>query len=337
MADYVDLLAASVGLAVALLGFLGFLRFRSRRDRLIEIGASFTRLAIGLGSDRPVDRLASAALLPRFFDEGTELGGKGAPYASDTIRLATAVLKNESTGVLQKSLADGLAQAPSLSGVDFQKANLRNCFWGTGTGADARAINISGADFYRADLSSASLRGVEASGAIFKRAQLVGTVFKGANLRECNFDDANLRGARFDGACIVGASFKNAIHVPTNVQAMLDNEGKCNSEMRVAAEASPGPPSGVPVFLSRPSRYGHRGHLAIAQISRGLASAGASLVTLPPDEYGVGAPLDEVKQRISQCGAVIIVGVPQVEVGQAVWRAGTDEEKIVKGASFATP
>lgn len=335
MADYVNLVAAALACVGALIGLGQFFRFRTHKDRLSEIGKSFARLANGLGTGTQIERLSSAALLPKFFDSKSEFGMRGSPYADDAVKLVAAVLKTEPTGVVQKALADGLAEAPSLVGVDFQRANLRNCYWGRREG---RAISAPKADFYRADLSAASLRGADLHKSVFKSAQLVGTVLKEADLRDCNFDSANLRGASFDGALLAGASFVGARHIPRAVAESIGPKGVYTGDVVPASDPA-ADDSDAPrrVFLSRPSHCDQNGMVMAAQIMRGVATAGLELVTFPPDEYGTGAPLDEVKQRIGSCDAVVILGVPQIEASEATLRVGTIAEKTVANAALATP
>ncbi|MCL1890921.1 MAG: pentapeptide repeat-containing protein [Coriobacteriia bacterium] len=331
-----NLLAALLACLGALFGLNQFFRFRSRRDRQREIGETFTSVASGLGSKEQIERLSSAALLPRFFDAKSELGTKHIPYANDAVKLVAAVLKTESTSVVQKALADSLADAPSLAGVDFQRANLRGCYWGRRSGETP--ISAQRADFYRADLSTASLRGACLRKAQFKRAQLVGTVLKDADLRECNFDLANLRGASFDGALLAGASFVGANHIPSSIVDLLDKDGVfAGDSVAPSIQPTNGPLQSGRVFLSRPSQCDKLGLVMVGQICQGITAANMEIVTFPPDEYGIGAPLDEVKQRINKCDAVIILGVPQIEAVQATLRAGTDRERTIDRALLATP
>ncbi len=339
MADYVNLLAALVACLSAFLGLGSFLHFRSKRDRLNDINDAFIRASNNLGSDDPIKRLAAAGVLPRFFDAKSQYGLKGAPYANDAITLMTAVLRVEPTGVVQKTLADGLAQADSLAGRDFQKANLRDCYWGRKKDKkDEKSVDASGADFYRADLTRASLRGAVLQEAQFKNAQLVATVFENADLRKCNFDAANLRGATFDGARLTAASFVNASNIPSAIKMRLNESGSYTGEDPFLALAGTAPVRNTRrVFLSRPSQCDRQSNVLIFALKRALTQAGLELVTLPPGEYGVGAPLDEIKQRISTCDAVIILGVPQIAATQATWHPGTGREFVAPSVLLATP
>lgn len=337
MADYVNLIAAMLAFISALIGLTGYIRFQSRRDRLVEVGDSFRSVAAGLGSDQLITRITSAGLLTRFFDKDSEYSTGELPYATDAIQLAAAVLKTEPTGVVQKLLADDLAKAPTLANTDFQKANLRNCYWGSRS--NDRRVDISGADFFRADMSEASLRRSIAVGAAFKQAHLVKTVFVDADLRESDFSSANLKGATFHGSLLCGASFAGATHIPEAIATKLDQRGQYTSNSPVQRtlilDSSDAPE--VRVFVSRPSQCDRNAQVVFTEVVRGLEAAGAESVTFLSNEYGTSAPLDEIKRRISECAAVVILGVPSLRISHATWREGTPQQRILNGIQLATP
>lgn len=277
--------------------------------------------------------MTSAALLPRFFDSKSEFGAGGAPYAADALKVGAAVLRSEPTGAVQKLLADGLASARVLDGADFQRANLRNGYWGrTVTGT---AVSAVGADFFRADLSAASLRAAHLTDAVFVEAQLVGTSLVDADLRRANFNNANLRAASFTNANLADATFAGARHVSEELLQSLDADGRFTGGHAPARVGTTVPRRTV--FLSSASHHGDRAAVLIAQIRRGLADGGVDLVTFPPDEYGKGAPLDEVTRRIDACSAVIVLGLPQLVAAAATWRVGTDAASSLEQVSWATP
>ena len=95
-----------------------------------------------------------------------------------------------------------------------------------GGGHAAVPIDLSLADLFHADLTSASLRGGVARNAVFYTAQARNAVFEGAHLEGADFRQADLQGARFSGAWIDGARFRGALHIPANVQRLLDPNGE---------------------------------------------------------------------------------------------------------------
>jgi hypothetical protein len=148
--------SAVIGGLVAVLGVLGY---QNRRTRLSAIRTAFNDVVGALSSDDVRRQLAAAVLLRRFFDPGSELGGRDlsgrrrAPYSGEALSVMAAVLRGLPSGDLQKLLADGLAYAPTLAGADLQRTNLQGAYLSSRTEG-----TLERADFYRADLSGGSLK-----------------------------------------------------------------------------------------------------------------------------------------------------------------------------------
>ncbi|MDR1767198.1 MAG: pentapeptide repeat-containing protein [Propionibacteriaceae bacterium] len=337
---YMSLITAVTALVGALAGLGGFFRFKSKLDRKRELSEAFGKVATGLGGKDVVERLTSAALLSRFYDTKAEFNVADESFEKDAVRVCAAVLKDEPTGVVQKALSDGLAQMlkkGGRDGIDLQGANLRNAFWGA---RDGKRVMARNADLYRADASTATFRGADLAGTVFMEAQLVDTTFVDADLRGCNFNLANLRGARFQGARLAGATLAGAQHVPLEVAEGLDARGVYVSEDPVPpprqVEAADGS-SPKRVFVSSPSQRDTSSNLIYFLIASGLSSAGCEAVVFPPEEYGVSAPLDEVRRRISRCDAVVILGLPQSTASGAACGAASVSERAVAPVALPTP
>jgi uncharacterized protein YjbI with pentapeptide repeats len=336
MENYMSLITAVLTLGAALAGFGGFISFKSKRDRQREMAETFSKVAKGLSSQDHIERLTSAALLSRFYGRSPSFVKDGVQFEQDAVRVCVAVLKSEPVGVVQKALADGLAQASSLRGEDFQRTNLRNCYWGR---REDRIVAAPEADFFHADLSMASLKGADLKKAVFYGAQLVGSKLNEADLRGCNFGFANLRGSDFTAAKLQGATFENAQHVPAEVQAGLDGSvfvGETAKPSEAAADLCNAHEKNR-VFISSPSALDSRANFVFSMVSRGLADAGVLSVRFPSEEYGASAPLDEVKRRIADCDAMIVLGFSQITASTAKWRANTPQEKQIDSLSLATP
>jgi hypothetical protein len=249
--------AWTVAIAALLAGALGILRYftyRTRRDRISLVGQAFNSTVEGLSSDADAKKLAAAILLRRFFDRGTEQGAAGTPYEREAVAVIAALLRNTPTGELQKLLADGLAYASTLQAADLQECNLTSAYLGQrpravithgglrllsagwwrargdrsgqpGGSHVAVPIDLTLADLFHADLTNASLRGGVARNAVFYTAEARNAVFEGAHLEGADFRQAELQGARFSGAWIEGARFRRALHIPANVQRLLDPNG----------------------------------------------------------------------------------------------------------------
>jgi hypothetical protein len=165
-------------------------------------------------------------------------------------------------------------------------------------------------------------------------------VLKDANLTGCNFCRANLRGAKFEGATLTKARFSGASNIPQVLCAGLDKDMVYQGQT-VPTDANIGnnatDSDELKIFISRPSCYDGHGKTIAMQVIQGLRAAGAVPVEFARDEYGLGAPLDEIKKRIWDCDAVVIVGVPQIWTSRAIWRKGTNEERDLDRPTMATP
>jgi hypothetical protein len=210
------------GLVTAIVAFLGFLNYRTRRDYVATVGAAFTSTVDALSEERLTKQIAAAVLLRRFFDPHTEQGRKGLAYKSEAINVIAGMLREDHDARLQKALADGLRYAKVLTNVDLQQCNLTNAYLGRKRGDDW-VLDLSDADLYDATLDGASFKQVVATGAVFYGASLKRTVFEDAVLTEADFRGADLAGAKFAGALIERAKFGGATNIPAEVASLLDD------------------------------------------------------------------------------------------------------------------
>jgi hypothetical protein len=266
----------------------------------------------GLGSESEVERVASAALTRRFFDRESEFGAGGLPYAGDALRVVAAVLRSEPAGTTQKLLADGLRWAPSLAYSDFQRANLRDCYWGAGR--TETPVDAHGADFFRADLSTGSLRRAILRKAVFRDAQLLRTVLDEADCKDADFRGADLRGASFKGSLLLGAMFDSARHIPAVISAGLDSNRRYCTADPLPATTAVEDIEEHRVFISAPSHMDRADELVLEQVLIGLTNAGFEIVRVLPPAYGKNAPLSEIAHKIRSCEAVVVYGPPQFRV-----------------------
>src|SRR3954447_16612346 len=211
-------IALVAGIGTAILGLLKYFDYRSKRDRQTMVGQTFNETVSSLASDDEIKRLAAAILLRRFFDRRTERGAAGAPYQHEAIRVIAALLRATERGEFQKLLADGLAHAPTLCGVDLQRCNLAEAYLGERLG---RRVDLSEADLFGADLTNASLKRAVAKKTVFYRATLSGTIFEGADCSGADFREADLAGARFAGTVLDGARFEGVQNPPPEIEARI--------------------------------------------------------------------------------------------------------------------
>ncbi len=320
------------GLAVSLLGYLGY---RTRRDRLATIAEAFDDVLAGCASADPERRLAAAILLRRFFDRSTEVGvttwsprrpwrfERRAPFAQESVDVIAALVRELPTGNLQKLLADGLRYAPSLDGADLQRTNLEDAY--------LAGVSIDGTDFFRASLGAASLSRAHGKGATFKAARLRGTVFRGATLHEANFEAADLTGADFEDADLTRASFVDAdLQDASFTNAKIetaDFTGARNlSESlrdRLGLDGTETEGSRPAVFLSAPSDRAPRDDAVIAAVRRQLDDLGLCVEVFERDRYPATGGTGEVLRVLRGCVGLVGFGFASLEVASGTNRPRT--------------
>jgi hypothetical protein len=211
-----------------------YLNYKSRRDRIAEVGSTFASTVDALSTDNEVKRMAAAVLLRRFFDERSELAvrGVGAPYRKEAVEVIAGMLREPQPARLQKVLADSLRYAVDLQNSDLQNCDLSNGYLGQKEG-DKFSVDISGADLFEATCVRTSFKNVTAVDTVFYRSNLERAVFKMADCRRADFREAELGRADFTGAKIGGAKFAGALNIPAEVAQLLDAQGVAASGSEV--------------------------------------------------------------------------------------------------------
>lgn len=336
MDSWLNVVAAGLAVLGALIGLSQYLNFRSKRERHAEIGRAFADVVAGLGSASTIERLASAALLRRFWDRSSE-HGKDLPYAEDAVKVAAAILKQEPTGPVQKLLADELRTAPTMEGRSYQRANLRDVYWGANPDLGETPVQLKRADFFRADLSLCSLKNAQLQGAQFRGAHLVETTLIGADCTGANFEFANLRGAKFKDAVLSGSRFKGASHVPPAIFERLNNDGIFEADARRPPLADIIPKGEFSIFISAPSVMKAADNVLLEQLVRIVSNAGALPRQFLREDYGQTPPLEEITRRIAASRGVLVFGPTQLKVSEGLMRWGTPEEQQVESIGLPTP
>ena len=321
-------ISAAVGVSGTIVGILQYFNYRTKRDRIADIGTAFESVVESLASDNDVKRLAAAIRLRRFFDPQSEVGAVGAAYSRDALAVIAGILRSQGSGNFQKLLADGLAHAPSLADADLQRTNLQGSYLG--------GTDVQRADFYRADLSEASLKRAHAKGAVFYQSRLIGTVFQNADLRDANFYGADLSRAKFAGAKLGGASFSACRNTPREVAEHLDDNGQYVGP-EVVPSVSAVAPSKIRVFVSRPSTLNSTQLGLWRLVESSLSEAGVDVITVRRTNYPSAGVLGEVRRVMADCDGIVVLGFRQLEVSSGRWRVGTPEERTAEGDSWATP
>ena len=360
--DVVGLVTALGLLGGAVIGIFKYFNYRTHKDRMDAVGTRFSSVVDGIGSKDEVKRRAAAIMLRRFFDPDTEFGLENSvvarikhwfvgllwrirnpgvapkvqvlPYAKEAANVIAAILREEPTSSFQKLLADGLSYARSLRYADLQKTNLQNAYLGA---RGKHKVDLSNADFYRADLSAASFKQALAPGATFYQARLAHTVFKGADLTGANFFEADLQGAQFANATLDGADFRGARNIPAEIAAHLDAQGRWVAQPPDApAAASRDAP--LRVFLSRPALMRAQAMAAVELTKQQLSKIGKiEFIELARSDYPAFGALAEVRRLMSGCAGAVVLGVGELEIGEATWRGGTADERKLQDTSLPSP
>lgn len=319
---------ALAGFLAAVLSILRYLNYRTRRDRIAAVGAALDAVVASLAADNDVQRAAAAIRLRRFFDPRSELGVAGTAYARDALNVIAAVLRDLPAGNLQKLLADGLAYAPSLAGADLQRTNLQNVYLAN--------VDMVEADLFQSDLTGGSIKGADARQVSFYRAQLVRTVLADADLRDAWFFESDLRDARFVGANLTGARFTRCENLPPAVAEQLDSEGRFTGtapfrDVERHSEARPR------FFVSRPFLLSADQIAILRLVTESVRSAGGDVLMVDRIDSSPAGVLTDVRQAMSDCAGVIVLGFRQLEVTEGRSRAGTQSDELVTGVTLATP
>lgn len=327
-----------VPLALVVLAF--FKRSITRENRR-QIGIAFRETVEAISSPNIEVRMASAILLRRFFDEKSEFGVGGAPFAKDTVNVIAAILKTLKTSDFQKTLADSLKFAPNrfLKNGDFQRANLAKAYLGE------VGVAFEDADFYQANLSGASFKGANLKGAKFYEAKLSGTVFTKTCLASSNFAsaicqnvsfrDADLSNANFEGAILRNVDFTGANTSGAKFGNVCGYDIIGCDELRDIQSKQLAQGKGQ-IFISRPGALDVRQQTLVDSVKDLIRNVGYTSIDLPRDEYDKSKVLANLSERMNDCRAVVVFGFRSLYVEKGEYRSNTEDSRVVKDEYFPT-
>ncbi len=277
------------------------------------------------------------------------------------MNLISAVLKVESAGHLQKTIAEGLVYAVSVKNQDLQKTNLHDVHLGKSLGL--RVIDFkwslrfwkyprlslmkevypdfSGSDFYQSDLSKASFSKCDLLGCVFYKANCYKTVFKNsrlmkanfsnANCLEANFDNANLDDAIFDGADLKGASFKHAKNMPESIKLHLNDNFIYEDTSTTSSRPD------LSVFISRPAILNNNSSQELDVLKLCLSEFQIEKIEFERKDYKDYEMLADISNRISRSNGVIIFGTSDIFIEKGSRRKGTLEGSDIQDKNLSTP
>ena len=202
------------GSIIAIRGFIDYKGLKSRDKKNEELQQSFDTIVERLSSESKTSQLSAAILLRRFMSIES-IHSKH--FKIETINVISSLLRSLPTGVLQKSLADGLVYGKNISGVDLQYTNLQNVYFGA---KDFKFL-LQKADLFNSNLSYALIDNVDAQGVILYNAILHRCKIKNSDFSYADFRGADLSGTRFINTILTNANFETAHNIPEEIKKNL--------------------------------------------------------------------------------------------------------------------
>lgn len=289
---------------------------------------SFEELVSQLNSENTSAQLSASILLRRYFKDTPEDDKK--ELRQEAIDVISSLLRVLPTGVLQKTLADGLGFATDLSGCDLQKTNLQDVLLDN----KKQEILMNNTDLFLSDLSFANLEGIKGHGIIFYNAILFY-----ARIRNCDFTNGNFRGADLNGIvfknCILkGADFTNARNRPSFIEENLDENGLFILNGMINAKHDT---KDKTIFFSMPGLLNKEDEVITKNYKEFLEKNGYEVIYYNRDDYPRFGQLNRVKEAINQSTGMIAFGFKQIEISNGKYRPGTNDEKEWKNRWLSTP
>ena len=278
----------------------------------------------------------------RYFDIGKIR--KDAKLRTETINVISAMLRVLPVGILQKTLADGLAYAVDLYGADLQRANLQNAYLGVKDDKGnfikkliqrlfKKRINVQNADFFMADLSYALMENIDGRESVFYNAVLFNARIKNSNFSRANFRGADLKGARFQDVLLFKADFNGAKNIPDGIKKELEG-GIVKSSERITTEEQKNKGQ---VFFSMPGCLGKREETLTKEYKAILERQGYSVFYYQKDDYPKFGQFTRVRESLLNSSAVIAFGFRQTKIEDGIALPGTPKESRITGKWLNTP
>lgn len=332
--DYIvvvlQILAVVAVISAIVYGILKFIkdtRNEKNRERE-EYQKSFDNLVEKLTSKNVDVQLSAAILLRRYFRETIE--DKKKDLHQETINVISSLLRVKPTGVLQKTLADGLGFATDLSGCDLQKTNLQDVLLDN----KKQEILMNKTDLYLADLSFANIEGIIGHKIIFYDAILFYARIKNCDFTEGNFRGADLNGVVFKNCILKGADFSDAKNIPSFIKENLDDENKFKLSGMISAKHNT---RGKTIFFSMPGILNKEDEVITKNYKEFLENQGYKVVYYQRDDYPGYGQLNRVKEAISRSSGMIAFGFKQIYISDGEYRPQTKEKSPWKDKWLSTP
>ncbi len=331
LSDFLQLASAAVVISAVGYGlFRGWYYVaQSTIRRREEYFKSFDTIVAQLSSSNQSSQLAAAVLMRRYFDIGNIR--KDAKLRTETINVISAMLRVLPVGILQKTLADGLAYAVELQGADLQRVNLQNAYLGVKD--ERKRINIQKADLFMADLSYALMENIDGQESVFYNAVLFNARIKNSDFSRTNFRGVDLKGARFQNVLLFGADFKGAKNMPDGIKQVLEDGIVKSSEKITTAEQE----NKGQVFFSMPGCLGKREESLTKEYKAILETLGYAVFYYQKDDYPKFGQFTRIRECLQKSSAVIAFGFRQTKIEEGIALPGTSKETRITGKWLNTP
>ena len=344
LSDFLQLASAAVVISAVGYGLFRGVYYvvQSQIRRREEYFKSFDTVVAQLSSSNPSSQLAAAVLLRRYFDIGKIR--EDAKLRTETINVISAMLRVLPVGILQKTLADGLAYAVELQGADLQRVNLQNAYLGVKDDKGnlikkliqkfiKKRIHVQNADLFMADLSYALMENIDGRESVFYNAVLFNARIKKSDFSRANFRGADLKGARFQDVLLSEADFNGAKNIPDGIKEVL-KEGVVKSSEKITTEEQKNKGQ---VFFSMPGCLGKREETLTKEYKAILETLGYSVFYYQKDDYPNFGQFTRVRESLQKSSAVIAFGFRQTKIEDGIALPGTPKESRITDKWLNTP
>lgn len=274
-------------------------------------------------------QLSASILLRRYFKDTPEDDKK--ELRKEAIDVISSLLRILPTGVLQKTLADGLGFASDLRRCDLQKTNLQDVLLDN----KKQEILMDKTDLYLADLSYANLKGIKGHGIIFYNAILFYARIKNCDFTNADFRGADLNGIVFTNCILKDADFTNARNIPSFIKANYyekTNKFKLNGMVSAKHDTKE-----KTVFFSMPGLLNKEDEMITKNYKEFLEKNGYEVIYYKRDDYPRFGQLNRVKEAINHSSGMIAFGFKQIYISDGEYRPQTKEKSPWKNKWLSTP
>lgn len=313
-------------LIVAISWIMDYTGAKSNKRKREEADANFGKVVADLSSDSPTTQLSAAFLLRRYFSMKI---GKENYLHTATVGVISSILRTLPTGIFQKTLADGLAYADDLSGVDMQRTNLQGIY----LGRKGKTLLLNRTDMFKANIAGGLIDGAVAHNVVMYAAVLSGARIKNSDFSNADFRCADLTNVRFQDVTLAGANFENAINVPPDIASALKNGFYPGTEKVTTTPTEPK----KTIFFSMPGYMSKEDELTIKAYRDYLRSRNYEVEMYTRDTYPRFGQLSQVKASIERCGGMVAFGTKQTHIKEGTYRPGMTGEKQLADCWLSTP